>query len=91
MIGEAVGLKTVTRAVINPPMSPTNMKGMGTELFQTKAAAASRMRRERPVLLTVPCRVMAPSPCARVMPRNVLSLRAGLPVLNIDVTSKHPL
>ena len=64
------------------------MKGMGTELFHTKAAAAMRMRSEIPVLLTVPCKVMASSPTARATPRNVLSLSAGLPVLNIVSTSR---
>src|SRR4051812_8638547 len=46
-----------------------------------------RIKRERPVLFTVPCTVMASSPTARPTPRNVLSLRAGLPVLNIVATS----
>ena len=59
------------------------MKGWKTSLFQTKEAAASRMSREIPVLLTVPCRVIASPAIARGSPRNVVSLSAGLPVLNM--------
>jgi hypothetical protein len=64
------------------------MKTCGTGLFHTNAAAASRMSREMPVLLTVPWRVIASSPNAARAPLNVLSLSAGLPVLNISATSK---
>ena len=47
-MGAAVGLKTVTSAVISPPMSPTNMKGWGRALpFHTRAAAAVTMQQAR--------------------------------------------
>src|SRR5262245_3912374 len=54
-----------------------------------------RTSSETPVLLTVPCSVMASAPSSRGRPRNASSFRAGLLVLNMihlvsESTSPRP-
>src|SRR6267378_3162339 len=82
--GAQFGLKMVTSATMKPPKTPPIIHGMaapGTgecDKPQVHAAVATTQSRSRPVLLTVPCSVIA-SPKA-TWPLNAFSLSAGLEV-----------
>src|SRR6266849_5885708 len=76
----------VTRAVTNPPTRPPIIQGYMASGAgecarpQVQAEVATTQSSSRPVLLTVPCRVMA-SPRA-TWPWKAFSFRAGLEVRN---------
>src|SRR6266852_4644303 len=76
----------VTRAVTNPPTRPPIIQGYMASGAgecarpQVQAEVATTQSSSRPVLLTVPCRVMA-SPRA-TWPWKAFSFRAGLDVRN---------
>src|SRR5712664_2004572 len=82
--GAQFALKMVTSATMKPPKTPPIIHGMaapGTgecDKPQVHAAVATTQSRSRPVLLTVPCSVIA-SPKA-TWPLNAFSLSAGLEV-----------
>src|SRR5882672_526089 len=82
--GAQFGLKMVTSATMKPPKTPPIIHGMGApgtgecDKPQVHAAVATTQSRSRPVLLTVPCSVIA-SPKA-TWPLNAFSLSAGLEV-----------
>src|SRR6267378_8372928 len=82
--GAQFGLKMVTSATMKPPKTPPIIHGMaapGTgecDKPQVHAAVATTQSRSRPVLLTVPCSVIA-SPKA-TWPLNAFSFNAGLDV-----------
>src|SRR6266851_1856476 len=77
-------LKMVTSATTKPPKRPPIIHGMAAsgawecDRPQVHAAVATTQSRRKPVLLTVPCSVIA-SPKA-TWPRNAFSLSAGLEV-----------
>src|SRR5205807_8594134 len=78
-------LKIVTMAKINPPIAPPNTRGTDSvgafrNRFQLQAAVATAQINSTPVLLAVPCTVIA-SPKATPSPRNAFSFKAGLAVL----------
>src|SRR5690242_11148960 len=83
-MGDQVFLKMVTSATTKPPMRPPIIQGMAAsgvgdlESPQVQAAVATTQRRSTPVLLTVPCNVMA-SPKA-TCPLNAFSFNAGFDV-----------
>src|SRR4029450_6036981 len=86
-------LKIVTRATTKPPIAPPIGKmppaaWAARAWCQVKAAQATRMSRERPVLLTVPCSVIASAPNSRGRLRDVVSERAGSPVLMFSILSQ---
>src|SRR5271165_376451 len=82
--GDQVFLKMVTSATTKPPMIPPAIHGYtASGVFecaspQVHAAVATTQSKSRPVLLTVPCNVIA-SPAA-ASPLKAFSLRAGLDV-----------
>src|SRR5438093_2783374 len=82
--GAQFGLKIVTSATMKPPKTPPIIQGMaapGTgecDKPQVHAAVATTQSSRRPVLLTVPCNVIA-SPKA-TWPLKAFSLSAGLDV-----------
>src|ERR1700694_4513573 len=84
--GAQFGLKMVTRATMKPPRTPPIIHGMAAsgawecDKPQVHAAVATTQSRRRPVLLTVPCSVIA-SPKA-TWPLNAFSFNAGLDVRN---------
>src|SRR5580704_3711919 len=75
----------VTSATTNPPIIPPIIHGIAASgvnerpMPQVHAEVTTTHNRSRPVLLTVPCNVMA-SPIA-TWPLNAFSFRAGLEVL----------
>src|SRR6266436_1860692 len=77
-------LKMVTSATMKPPKTPPIIHGMAApgagecDNPHVQAAVATTQSCSRPVLLTVPCRVIA-SPKA-TWPLNAFSLSAGLDV-----------
>jgi len=89
--GAQVFLNTVTSARIRPPMAPPIISGpmvgrLSAPLNWPQLKAAPMMARisSRPVLLTVPLRVITSSPCDTSAPlaasRKVFLLSAGLPL-----------
>src|SRR6267142_6144374 len=82
--GAQFGLKIVTSATMKPPKTPPIIQGTaapGTGEWdkpQVHAAVATTQSRRKPVLLTVPCNVIA-SPKA-TWPLKAFSLSAGLDV-----------
>src|SRR2546426_3535171 len=82
--GAQFGLKMVTSATMKPPKRPPIIHGTaapGTgecDKPQVHAAVATTQSRRKPVLLTVPCNVIA-SPKA-TWPLKAFSLSAGLDV-----------
>src|SRR5258707_14184240 len=93
--GAQFALKIVTSATIKPPKTPPIIHGTaapGTgecDKPQVHAAVATTQSRSRPVLLTVPCSVIA-SPKA-TWPLNAFSLRAGLEVcIRLSISQIFP-
>src|SRR6266581_6325307 len=82
--GAQFGLKMVTSATMKPPKTPPIIHGTAApgsgecDKPQVHAAVATTKSKSRPVLLTVPCSVIA-SPKA-TWPLNAFSLSAGLDV-----------
>src|SRR5580700_1323298 len=82
--GAQVFLKMVTKAVIRPPSRPPIIHGIAfsglgeCERPQVQAEVATTQSRSMPVLLTVPCTVIA-SPVA-IWPWKAFSFRAGFAV-----------
>src|ERR1700720_2314290 len=77
----------VTSAVTNPPKIPPIIQGVTASGVSecakphVHAAVATTHSSSKPVLLTVPCRVIASPPRVTSL-RNAFSLRAGLDVRN---------
>jgi hypothetical protein len=78
----------VTSAVTSPPTSPIRMKTWGTGLFHDESGRRHQDEQGDARLVDRALQGHRLFPYARVTPRNVLSLSAGLPVLNIGATSK---
>src|SRR2546427_4311269 len=82
--GAQFGLKMVTSATMKPPKTPPIIHGTAApgsgecDKPQVHAAVATTKSKSRPVLLTVPCSVIA-SPKA-TWPLNAFSFSAGLEV-----------
>src|ERR1700733_781391 len=88
-MGDHSFLNTVMMAKMRPPTTPTSASGAtvaGEGEFKKRchvqAAVAMAQISSKPVLLTVPCSVMA-SPKATPWLRNACSFSAGLAVLKI--------
>src|SRR5450755_2867886 len=85
-MGDQVFLNVVISATMNPPINPPNIQGIAAsgasecDMPQVHAAVATAHSSRKPVLLTVPCKVIA-SPVATTS-RNAFSLRTGLEVRN---------
>ncbi|CAM5618258.1 Porphobilinogen deaminase [Rhodanobacter lindaniclasticus] len=93
--GAQVFLNTVTRASTRPPMAPPIISGPIAERLsgplnwlQLNAAPTTARISSRPVLLTVPLRVITSSPCDTTAPlaasRKVFLLSAGLPLCMVN-------
>src|SRR5216684_4271094 len=84
VIGAQFGSKMVASATMKPPKTPPIIHGMAApgdgecDKPQVHAAVATTQSRRKPVLLTVPCSVIA-SPKA-TWPLNAFSLSAGFDV-----------
>src|SRR5437899_11847807 len=82
--GAQLGLKMVSSATMKPPKTPPIIQGTAApgsgecDKPQVHAAVATTKSKSRPVLLTVPCSVIA-SPKA-TCPLKAFSLSAGLDV-----------
>src|SRR5712664_2970568 len=87
VIGAQLRLKIVTSAVTIPPSNPPTIHGMAAPgvsecaIPQVHAAVATTQSSNTPVLLTVPCKVIASPPTA-ISPRKAFSFSAGLEVRN---------
>src|SRR5271170_4043322 len=83
-MGDHRALKVVTSATMNPPMIPPNIHGIAASgvsecaMPQVHAAVTTAHNSKKPVLFTVPCKVIA-SPVAATS-RNAFSLKTGLDV-----------
>src|SRR5260221_5256414 len=97
VIGAQCLLKIVTRAVTIPPSNPPIIHGVAAPGVgdwakpQVHADVATTQISSKPVLFTVPCRVIA-SPPSGTHPPNAFSFTAGLSLRNalslIDILSR---